>query len=73
MMDHLLVANASRIKIVNREGVERMQLNILVLQQNLKNIESGVELDRASRFYALYNGGMEVSHLRTPYCVSGFH
>ena len=59
MMDHLLVANASRIKIVNREGVERMQLNILVLQQNLKNIESGVELDRASAFtFQLYIGTM---------------
>jgi len=60
MMDHLLVANANYIKIINQEGVERMQLNILVLQQNLKNIETGGELARASAFYALYAGGMEV-------------
>ncbi|PWW71896.1 hypothetical protein C7212DRAFT_354840 [Tuber magnatum] len=60
MIDHLLVANANHIKIINKEGVERMQLNILVLQQNLKNIETGGELARASAFYALYAGGMEV-------------
>jgi len=59
IIDHLLVANANYIRIINKEGVERMQLNILVLQQNLKNIETGGELVRASTFYALYAGGME--------------
>ncbi|CAZ79734.1 unnamed protein product [Tuber melanosporum] len=66
MMDHLLVANANCIKIINKEGVERMQLNILVLQQNLKNIETGGELTRASAFYALYAGGMEVIQTKFP-------
>lgn len=59
LMDHILVANASQIKIINNAGAERMQLNILVLQQNLKNIEMGVKLDRSTRFYALYTGGMQ--------------
>lgn len=58
-MDHILVANANQIKIINNAGAERMQLNILVLQQNLKNIEEGVKLDRSTRFYALYTSGMQ--------------
>ncbi len=33
------MANAPRIKAMNVRGCERMQLNMLVLQQNLKNIE----------------------------------
>jgi exocyst complex component 4 len=32
-----------------------MQLNILVLQQNLKNIEEGVSLARAANYYALFD------------------
>jgi exocyst complex component 4 len=36
-----------------------MLTNILVLQQNLKNIDKSADLDRASRFYALYNGNMD--------------
>lgn len=59
LMDHILVANANQIKIINNAGAQRMQLNILVLQQNLKNIEIGVKLDRSTRFYALYTAGMQ--------------
>jgi len=59
LMDHILVSQASAIKILNQDGVDRMQRNILVLQQNLKNIDVSVDLGRASRFYSLYGGGME--------------
>jgi exocyst complex component 4 len=59
MMSHILVAQASTIKIINQDGVDRMQRNILVLQQNLKNMDVSADLGRASRFYALYGGGME--------------
>ncbi|KAL7273180.1 exocyst subunit [Rhizina undulata] len=58
LMDQILVSDAGLIKVLNGYGVQRMQLNILVLQQNLKNIEKGAELDRSARFYNLYNGGM---------------
>jgi exocyst complex component 4 len=34
-----------------------MQLNILVLQQNLKNIEPGVDLARAANYFALLDKG----------------
>ncbi|KAA8911144.1 Sec8 exocyst complex component-specific domain-containing protein [Sphaerosporella brunnea] len=60
LMSHILVANASTIKIINQDGVDRMQRNILVLQQNLKNIDVSADLGRAARFYALYGGGMDV-------------
>jgi len=58
-MDHILVSQAGAIKILNQDGVDRMQRNILVLQQNLKNIDVSADLSRASRFYSLYGGGME--------------
>lgn len=58
-MDHVLVSQASSLKILNQDGVARMQMNIFVLQQNLKNIDGSVDLSRSSRFYGLYGGGME--------------
>jgi exocyst complex component 4 len=57
-MNYIFVYKASAIKILNMDGVDRIQINILVLQQNLKNIEPLAELSRASRFYSLYGGGM---------------
>jgi len=59
MMNHILVSQASTIKILNNDGVDRMQMNILVLQQNLRNVDFSADLGRASKFYALYAGGME--------------
>ncbi|TGZ81091.1 hypothetical protein EX30DRAFT_306899 [Ascodesmis nigricans] len=59
LMDHILVSCADRIKVLNQHGAERMLTNVLVLQQNLKNIEGSADLGRATRFYNLYNGGME--------------
>ena len=35
-------------------AVEGCQLNIFVLQQNIKNIESDVELERAAKFFDLF-------------------
>jgi exocyst complex component 4 len=58
-MDHILVSQASSIKILNQDGAERMQMNIMVLQQNLKNVDESADLSRASRFYSLYGGGMD--------------
>ena len=52
-----LVGNACMASPMNEKGCGRMQLNILVLQQNLKNIEEGVDLARAANYYALFDKG----------------
>jgi len=57
LLDRLLVANASHIKAMNLNGCGRMQLNILVLQQNLKNIEGDVALVRSAQFFDLFTEG----------------
>ena len=60
LIDDLLVTNASQISLMNNHGCERMQLNILVLQQNLKSIESGVALTRSAQFYDYFMQGVDV-------------
>jgi exocyst complex component 4 len=60
LIDSFLVANASMVKAINAHGCGRMQLNILVLQQNLKNIEPDVVLDRAAKFFDLFTLGPDV-------------
>ncbi|KND93977.1 putative exocyst complex component sec8 [Tolypocladium ophioglossoides CBS 100239] len=52
-----LVGNACMASPMNEKGCGRMQLNILVLQQNLKNIEEGVDLARAANYFALFDKG----------------
>ncbi|KAM3429369.1 hypothetical protein NHJ13734_008194 [Beauveria thailandica] len=54
-----LVGNAGMASPINAKGSRRMQLNILVLQQNLKNVEQGVDLARAANYYALLDRGAE--------------
>ena len=57
LIDTFLVMNAGMVGTMNSFGCGRMQLNILVLQQNLKNIEADVNLDRAARFFDLFAEG----------------
>ena len=57
LLDQILVANASHIQSMNLHGCGRMQLNILVLQQNLKNIEGDVTLARSAHFFDLFTEG----------------
>ena len=57
LIDSVLVTNAGMVKAINAHGCGRMQLNILVLQQNLKNIESNAGLDRAAKFFDLFTAG----------------
>lgn len=57
LVDTFLVSNAGMVKAMNAHGCGRMQLNILVLQQNLKNIETNVNLDRAGKFFDLFTAG----------------
>ncbi|POR36030.1 Putative exocyst complex component sec8 [Tolypocladium paradoxum] len=52
-----LVGNACMASPMNEKGCGRMQLNVLVLQQNLKNIEEGVSLARAANYFALFDKG----------------
>ena len=59
LLDNILVTNASQITIMNLNGCERMQLNILVLQQNLKSVESGVALTRSAMFFDFFIQGAE--------------
>jgi exocyst complex component 4 len=59
LIDSFLVTNAGMVTTMNAHGCGRMQLNILVLQQNLKNIEADVSLDRAARFFDLFTEGAD--------------
>ncbi|KAL1392365.1 Sec8 exocyst complex component-specific domain-containing protein [Phyllosticta capitalensis] len=57
LADTILVANAAKISRMNANGCGRMSLNILVLQQNLKNIEADAVLTRATMYYNLFGAG----------------
>ncbi|OTB05877.1 hypothetical protein M426DRAFT_319565 [Hypoxylon sp. CI-4A] len=57
LINTYLVSNALATQPMNMRGCERMQLNILVLQQNLKNIEAGVNLARAANYFSLFQEG----------------
>lgn len=65
LVDAMLVRNAGTVQAMNEHGCGRMQLNILVLQQNLKSVEttpgdtSGADimLSRSARFFALFMEG----------------
>ncbi|KAH8597990.1 Sec8 exocyst complex component-specific domain-containing protein [Bisporella sp. PMI_857] len=59
LIDSFLVSNAGMVKAMNANGCGRMQLNILVLQQNLKNIEAEVSLQRSAKFFDLFVEGPE--------------
>lgn len=57
LINSYLVGNAPMVGPMNAKGCGRMQLNILVLQQNLKNIEAGVDLTRAANYFTLFDKG----------------
>ncbi|KAL9091930.1 MAG: hypothetical protein Q9165_004682 [Trypethelium subeluteriae] len=57
LMDALLLHAAARVNTMNEHGCGRMQLGILVLQQNLKNIEPTASLHRSAEFFALFSQG----------------
>jgi exocyst complex component 4 len=59
LINAYIVSQASRLAPINAKGSGRMQLNILVLQQNLKNIEPGVDLARAANYFALLDKGAD--------------
>lgn len=57
LIDSLLVRNVSRIKSMNQNGCDRMQLNVLVLQQNLKIVEKNVVLSKSMQFFDYFQRG----------------
>ncbi|CAG8757762.1 25105_t:CDS:10 [Gigaspora margarita] len=60
LMEHVLVSNATFLRNLNSNGITKMSRNILALQQNLKNIvdiPGEISLDKARRYYELYNIG----------------
>lgn len=59
LINSYLVTNALATQPMNMRGCERMKLNIIVLQQNLKNIEADVDLARAANYFRLYAAGAD--------------
>ncbi|KAL7922467.1 Sec8 exocyst complex component-specific domain-containing protein [Trichoderma austrokoningii] len=57
LINTFLVKNASLAYPMNDKGCQRMQLNILVLQQNLKNVEDGTDLAKAASYFSLFERG----------------
>ena len=58
----ILVSNAltslvDKIRLMDSHGNARMQLNVLVLQQALKNVQPTASLEKAARFYELAEQG----------------
>ncbi|KAK4152631.1 putative exocyst complex component sec8 [Chaetomidium leptoderma] len=59
LINAYLIRYAAMTAPMNANGCGRMRLNVLVLQQNLKNIERGAELGRAEGYFELFEGGPE--------------
>jgi exocyst complex component 4 len=60
MDTYLLALCTGKIESMNTNGCAHMQLNILVLQQNLKNIEDGAALPNSALFFDLFTAGPDV-------------
>ncbi|CAO1603957.1 exocyst subunit [Xanthoria calcicola] len=59
LVDTLLVTHAGNIGCMDANGCGRMQLNILVLQQNLKAIEGELQLSRSAHYFELFAEGAD--------------
>lgn len=59
LADRALVALADKVQGMDTYGCARMQLNILVLQQNLKDLDRDASLGQAGRFWELFEMGPE--------------
>jgi exocyst complex component 4 len=73
LMDvYLLSLCTSKLTNMNANGASLMQLNMLVLQQNLKNIEDGANLPNIQLFFDLFTAGPEAIVARARECGKGF-
>lgn len=59
LADTALIQFANSVPAMDQHGNARMQLNILVLQQNLKDIEKEANLTGAAQFWELFEEGPE--------------
>lgn len=69
-MDHLLISNSRHIRLANKNGLVKMNRNILALQQNLKNIGDApleVNFDRSRKFWEVFGRGPSVSLVKSRY------
>lgn len=57
LADAALVSYASAVPAMDANGNARMQLNILVLQQNLKELDKDASLAQAARYWELFEEG----------------
>ena len=57
LIDRQIVTKAPSIPVMNQNGGARMQLNILVLQQNLRGIEKDVLLEKSALFFEYFRRG----------------
>lgn len=73
LMDtYLLSLLTTRLVRLNAHGCALMQLNILVLQQNLKNIEHAAALPHAALFFDLFTAGPDAIVQRARDMGNGF-
>lgn len=59
LADTALISFANTVTAMDPHGNSRMQLNILVLQQNLKDIEKEASLNDAAHYWELFEEGPE--------------
>ncbi|KIW09599.1 uncharacterized protein PV09_00468 [Verruconis gallopava] len=59
LLDKYLISLTPTINAMNLAGAHRLQLNILVLQQNLKNVEPSASLAQSASYYELFTAGAD--------------
>jgi exocyst complex component 4 len=57
LLDAYILSLVPNIEAMNVAGCSRQQLNILVLQQNLKNIEADAQLTRSALYFDMFSSG----------------
>jgi exocyst complex component 4 len=57
LLEQIIVTSASQLTVMNAAGCSKMRLNILVLQQNLKNIEADASLLRSELYFDMFAAG----------------
>lgn len=72
LMDRYCLELSTHIAAMNANGCALMQLNILVLQQNLKNVEEKAELPFSALFFDLFTAGPDAIVARAKKHGKGF-
>lgn len=66
LISYLLINEATYIKKLNNNGIQKMIRNILALQQNLSNFVPLTQcaiMENAREYYQLYSIGSEVKYM----------